>query len=697
MKTMTGLPLLAVMLVAAPLSADEVAVTGGYLDVSETTHAGTLAISGERGFTFQSHVSVFSGIFRPEACNSGTLVCTPGTVVSLDASWSGMDLTGVATLDSNTFPDVGGFNSPSSMLVTFSGAAVLPRLSAAATTVSAPFTLSGTFNHTGGPDGIAGIGTATVFLSPSVAVPGVWHVDRVLYRFASLLPPPWRSSDIGAVGAPGFAGYVDGTFYVGGDGGDIWSTGDAFRFVYQPMNGDGEIVARIAEEDAANPLAKSGVMFRQTLDPSSLQVILDRKPGGELEFMARFGFGEQTSYIGGAANASWLRLTKSGTQFTAFQSPDGASWTEIGSISVPAAGLTMLAGLAVTSHDTAALNISALDNVAVTTPVSYHNLLQDGGFEEDVPPALEPWWISDNPLRQVPAKSEAHQPHSGLQNGACWTPEFLDCGLYQEKIAPVSGAYTLRLFATADRSGGLVGVNLNGQTVTLKDVQVRAFADYAEYVLPFAAQAGDTIRVWMYSPPTPGYVVIDDVSLTLDQAVAIIEGSWTVGGPGPGLLGHFTLTRPAALTITGSYDGGLVEPLTDCGSTLCAPGQIVALRSFFENQTPQTIESFARGSAAVDGVNYPFLEFGGALVLAGGTVVVPTPAGTGFPEHLAVTAPFTLSGDLKGFEVLGLRDPRLVFDLPLTGHGTATLEFLTAPSPSGPVLQFFRLIYEFQP
>jgi hypothetical protein len=31
--------------------------------------------------------------------------------------------------------------------------------------------------------------------------------------------------------------------------------------------------------------------------------------------------------------------------------------------------------------------------------------------------------------------------------------------------------------------------------------------------MTFLATAGDTIRVWMYSPAILGYVVIDDVSL----------------------------------------------------------------------------------------------------------------------------------------------------------------------------------------
>ena len=31
--------------------------------------------------------------------------------------------------------------------------------------------------------------------------------------------------------------------------------------------------------------------------------------------------------------------------------------------------------------------------------------------------------------------------------------------------------------------------------------------------MTFAATAGDVIRVWMYSPATPGYVVVDDADL----------------------------------------------------------------------------------------------------------------------------------------------------------------------------------------
>jgi hypothetical protein len=142
------------------------------------------------------------------------------------------------------------------------------------------------------------------------------------------------------------------------------------------------------------------------------------------------------------------------------------------------------------------------------------NLLQQSGFEGYTPPALgAPGWVSD-PIRHVPAKSETNQPHSGAKNGACWTPTNGDCGIYQEIAAPATAQYTLVFWATADRSGGFVGANVNGSNVAANAVSARGFGNYAQYVMTFQASAGATIRVWMYSPSTPGYVVIDDVSLT---------------------------------------------------------------------------------------------------------------------------------------------------------------------------------------
>jgi len=150
-------------------------------------------------------------------------------------------------------------------------------------------------------------------------------------------------------------------------------------------------------------------------------------------------------------------------------------------------------------------------------PVVYcqsRELLVKSDFEAYRPPSLgAPGWVSDS-SRRAPAKSETHQPHTGSQNGACSVTTSLDCGMYQEVTAPAPGEYTFTVYANANRAGGLVGVNVNGVTVATSKVIARGFGNYAPYTMTFHASEGETIRVWMFSPATYGYVVIDDASLT---------------------------------------------------------------------------------------------------------------------------------------------------------------------------------------
>ena len=679
--------------------ADEIRITDGSLDVRSV---GVLRLAGDRSFFFQTSVSPSAGIFAPGSCNTGLLTCTPGAVIPLSASWSGSDLTGTALFDGNTYV-VGGPNSPNQMTITFSGSVTLPPL-VASTTVSATFTFAGRFAHATGGAGTAietlrGTGTATLLLSASNGLPGSWQVDRVLYTFASPVLPPWSTADIGLVGTTGSAASLAGEFIVEGAGADIWGPADAFRYVYQPISGDGEIVARVAAIEPTDPFAKAGVMFRSSLDPSSAQVLLNVKPEGWIEFLTRFASGETTAYVGGVASEIpvWLKLARSGNTFNASYSNDGVAWIAIGSVNLPSPPVDLFAGLAVTSHNAAVLNTSVFDHVSVTTPVPAHNLLQGGTFEEYVPPAFDaPGWVSDHLFRQTPAKSETNQPHTGAKNGACWTPEFLDCGIYQDVTAPVTGSYTFLVYATSDREGGLVGVNVNGILAGFQQVAASGFGQYVRYTVAFNAQSGDVIRVWMYSPATPGYVVIDDAALTLNEAIEITEGTWEIGRLGAPPLARFTLNGDE-VRITGSYDGGTVDAQTACSSPHpCQPGQLVSLRSLFENPFPQTDVSFARASATLGPQVYSFVELGGLVTLAGDTVTLPEPSGLGPGELIQVSAPFTFFGDLKGFAVLGQRDPDLVFDLPLVGHGTVTLQLLTGPGSTGLVLEFNKLTYVFE-
>jgi hypothetical protein len=281
-------------------------------------------------------------------------------------------------------------------------------------------------------------------------------------------------------------------------------------------------VARVDWEQNTNAEAKAGVMMRAAIDAGAADVILDENPDGNIEFMARPAEGAPTTYIAGGNMPfpAWLKLVRSGNQFTGYESGDGVTWALVGttavSLSQPGAGYYV--GLAVTSHDPSAppWNTAGFDDVSVSQSAS-PNLLLEPGFEGYTPPALGvPGWVSDA-IRQVPAVSETNEPHTGAQDGACRSTTDQDCGIYQEVTAPATGSYTLTIYADADRPGGLVGVNVNGQSAASADIAVQGFDDYGSYTMGFAASAGDVIRVWMYSPATPGSVVIDDASLTLNN------------------------------------------------------------------------------------------------------------------------------------------------------------------------------------
>src|ERR1700733_6465664 len=105
-------------------------------------------------------------------------------------------------------------------------------------------------------------------------------------------------------------------------------------------------------------------MIRQSLDPGSAQVILDVKPDGGVEFMSRSPSGATTTFIGGGGIVLpfpvSLKLTRAtGTVeslITGFvYDPVSAAWIQVGWTTIQIAP-GALVGLAVTSHDTTALN-----------------------------------------------------------------------------------------------------------------------------------------------------------------------------------------------------------------------------------------------------------------------------------------------------------------------------------------------------
>jgi len=201
-------------------------------------------------------------------------------------------------------------------------------------------------------------GGATTMSSPvSITVQGA----------QGTLPPAWQNADVGATGAEGDSSYSNGTFIIQGAGADVWGSVDAFQYAYLPMSGDGSITARVATISGQASWVKAGVMIRGSVSPSSAQAFMLTSVSKGMAFQRRTSDGGTTVSTAGSTSTAprWVKLTRAGDLITAYESSDGATWTTVGSDSVPMPG-NALVGLAVSSHAYGTLATATFDDVTTT-------------------------------------------------------------------------------------------------------------------------------------------------------------------------------------------------------------------------------------------------------------------------------------------------------------------------------------------
>ncbi len=140
-----------------------------------------------------------------------------------------------------------------------------------------------------------------------------------------------------------------------GAGADIWGSSDSFEFFerYTSHADSLRMAYRVESLSAGNTFAKAGLIFRDGTNADAASVILDTRPDGSIEFMARLCAGCATQFLG-TANVTLpalLILTNNSGTFTASVSQtDALHATTIGTVDVSMSA--PVAGFAVTSHDT---------------------------------------------------------------------------------------------------------------------------------------------------------------------------------------------------------------------------------------------------------------------------------------------------------------------------------------------------------
>jgi len=183
------------------------------------------------------------------------------------------------------------------------------------------------------------------------------------------LTGPWTDQDVGAPVVAGNASVTGGTFTVTGAGTDIWDVNDQFHFMYQPLTGDGQIVARVASLQNTDAWAKAGVMIRAALTGGSVNAVAQVTAGNGMTFQQRSTTGGTSTFVQGPGGAApqWVRLVRSGNTVTGYTSVDGTTWTMLSSTTL-ALPTQVFIGLSVTSHNLGVATTATFTNVTVTQP-----------------------------------------------------------------------------------------------------------------------------------------------------------------------------------------------------------------------------------------------------------------------------------------------------------------------------------------
>ena len=225
-------------------------------------------------------------------------------------------------------------------------------------------------------------GQAMPLYYDNTAAPGYSETNRIWPA-----PQDWTVNGVKALtlqfrGNPlAFLETAPGRFTMSAAGNDIWGTADQFRYAYRQLDADGVIVARVESLRDTDVWAKAGIMIRESLDPGSKFAAVYLTGNNGVRFQARaFTSANATSDSPVATPEQiavrepvWLRLERTGDEFSAFYSgdPDVEGWTpmvwnpqEISMIQ------SVTVGLALTSHSSGNITIAEFSGVSVEGGVS---------------------------------------------------------------------------------------------------------------------------------------------------------------------------------------------------------------------------------------------------------------------------------------------------------------------------------------
>jgi len=225
----------------------------------------------------------------------------------------------------------------------------------------------------------------TLFLSLSVLA------LALVLGHSSYVQADLVSLDVGdAANKPGSTEILDdGTITIIGAGNDLWGSADGFRYVYTEVSGDFEATVQLTFFQRLEEWSKAGLLARENVEPGAKNALSTAAAGAA--YGVQLTWREQTNgatselnywELGGPVgfnDGEWLKLTRSGNDFSSAWSDDGVNWDDAYATVTIDMDETINIGLAVTSHEVALFCEASFKDFAINGVFALSTAVSPGG------------------------------------------------------------------------------------------------------------------------------------------------------------------------------------------------------------------------------------------------------------------------------------------------------------------------------
>lgn len=191
------------------------------------------------------------------------------------------------------------------------------------------------------------------------------------------LPSGWSDSNLSSLSSDnvylagsGFYDPLAARYEFFGSGTGTGDTSDNGYFAYQSKTGDFDLRCKVIDIERTDGFCKTTLMVRESTGVGSKFVAIFLQPDSGVRAVSAYrtttdGSGAVNDIANNNGLPSWLRIVRSGNNFSTYVSANGTSWTQVGTTVSVTMSDPVLVGVLVASNNTGKLMRAVLSDITV--------------------------------------------------------------------------------------------------------------------------------------------------------------------------------------------------------------------------------------------------------------------------------------------------------------------------------------------